>query len=786
MRVFLRDLTLSLRLAFKRPAWTAVIVLTLGLGIGVNSAIFSLYNAAVLRPLPVRDVERLNLLQKSSKEGLRNSFSYAEYAYLRDHNRAFSTLVAHSWDRLSLADESTGQVEEVSAVTVSASYFRMLTSSLLIGRGFSDRDEKPGSDPVVILSHRFWERRCGANGDIVGKSVLLNERSFTVVGVCSKTFRGLNLHIPDVFVPLAARTLLRPASVGQADGRLQLFAIRSVNVTIPQAEAQINSVAAALRETYPGPHQEWKLVLGSPQTNGPATFELAIVMSAVGLVLLIACVNVSNLILARASSRRKEFAVRASLGASRSRLVRLCLAESLVFSVLGGGLGVLTGHWMGNSLLAVTEVLTGVVLTPDWRVFAHALLLSVLSVLICGLSPALHGTRLNVSEVLKEESIVAGTHARSRRSLLVVSQVAASLSLLIVATLFLTSLYHARYADSGISADSVIQVGLERPADGKDRESQRIILQDELVARLRTVPGIDSVSLSINVPCGDRSAQERLAGDIRATVNHVSAGYFRVLGMRVLKGRDFTNEETQIEAHSAIVSESLAARLWPGRNPVGQFLDRSPGTERAEVVGVVNDTVWDTPKMCIYRPVSRNERSKSIVLVRASENPVAVMGSIRRSVLSIRNDLQPRISRLQTNIDDRLRGSKADATVWGTLAILALALATVGIYGVVNYATSQRIREIGIRMALGATPREILQVLVFGGLRPVLIGCALGVTLAALASRFFVSRLHGLSPLDPGIYLTVSLFIGSVALLSAYLPARRAARTDPLQALRHS
>jgi predicted permease len=784
MRMFFRDLSLSLRLVFKRPGFTAIIVLTLGLAIGVNSAIFSLYNSVMLRPLPVKEASRLIRLQKSAKDGLRQSFSYPEYSHFRDHNRVFSALAAQSWDQLSYAEESSGHFEEISALNVSSNYFSMFVSGMHLGRSFLQSEDRPGSNPVVILSYRFWERRFGADPGVLGTSVLLNERSFTVVGVCSKTFRGFLLHTPDVFVPLAARAVLKPASLNDPGSAwLQLFAVQRPGLAAAEAQSQLDAVGEDFRRTYAKPNEEWKVVLTPLQINGPAAFEIIILMSAVALVLLIACVNVSNLILARANSRRKEFALRAAVGASRGRLVRLCLAESLVLGLLAAGFGMLAGHWMAGSLLAVTEVLPDVVLTPDWRVFAHALALCVVTILGCGLSPALRGTRFSVSEVLKEEGIIAGAGARRRRNILVTSQVAASLALLIVGTLFLKSLYHARYADSGINTEGVIELRVNLKGEGQPNESEPSALHNELIARLRRVPGSDLLSYSLTVPCGNRSAHEQVTPDLRATANQVSAGYFQVVGMRILKGRDFTEYEVQAQARSAIVSESLAERLWPGGNPVGQVIGTG-GTQRAEVIGVVNDTIWDTPRLCVYRPISQQQKSSSTILIRTSEEPAAVMGLIRREVLSLRSDLRPQISQLERKVEEHLRGSKADATAWGALAALSLALAVVGIYGVVSYATSQRTREVGIRIALGATPAGIVRAVIFGGLRPVLFGSAIGILLAAVASRFFVARLHGLSPLDPVVYLGVSLFLASVALLATYLPARRAARTDPLDALR--
>jgi len=785
MRTLFRDLAHSSRLLLSRPGFTIIVVLTLGLGIGVNSAIFGLYDAVILRPLPVKDVDRMNRIQKSLKDGLHSQFSYPEYLALTEQNQVFSSLIAQSWGSVSLCRESTGQVEQVSALSVSPSYFPAMTSQFHMGRNFTENaNTQTPSEPEVIVSYGFWQRHFSGEPGVMGESVLLNEHPFTVIGVCSENFRGFNLHTPDVFVPLSAQALLKPAQFAEDDGWIALFGVLAPGVSIPKAEAQLTRIALNLQEGTGLDRTPWKAALTSAQDSGPAAFEVIILMSAVGLVLLLACANVSNLILAQSNSRRREFAVRASLGASRVCLVRLCLSESLLLGLLSGGLGILIGQWMASSLIAVTEVLPNAVITVDWRILVHALVLCLVTVMLCGLSPALRGTQLDISQVLKEEGVTAGTGARTRRNFLIASQVAASLALLIVAGLFLKSLFNARYADSGINTDGVIQLTVDLRSEGKAKDPRVPALHRELIARLKALPGSQAVSYSIGVPGGNGSGTEQAAANLRVSANRVSADYFRVLGMHLLMGRAFTEREVETGSNTAVISHSLAVRLWPRGNPIGQFLDRSGGAERAEVIGVVKETVWDRPKMCIYLPITESQKGESSILIRVSGDTVPLMGMIRRSVLSVQEDVQPEISLLQKQLDASLRGSWADAMVWTTLAAISLLLATVGIYGVVSYATSQRTREVGIRMALGASPGEILRLVLVGGFRPVLAGSLVGIVLAGLASRFFMTRLHGLSPLDPTVFVGVSVFLVMVAMASACLPARRAARIDPLTALR--
>jgi putative ABC transport system permease protein len=782
MRV-LNNVRFGVRLLIRQPLFAASVICTLALGIGANSAIFSLFNAVVLRPLPVREPERLLRLQLQSKQGARTSLSYTEYLHLRDENEDVSTLVAHSQGRLVLTHRRSGDTAGISTEFASANYFDLFEAPVMIGRPFSKAEDLPGADPVLMLSHRIWVSHFDADPGIVGGQAIVNGLPFTIVGVCSKEFTGITRRAADVYVPIAAQSILKPSALSRPDFNwLQVFAVLNPEVVAERAQASLSVTVAGLAQ---GSEPVERVALVSPHPGGPGTVELILVNGSVGLILLIACANVSNLMLVRAYGRRREFAVRVSLGATRRHLISQCLAEGLILALLGALLGILVGYWMADSLVTATGVLGDLDVRPDSRVFAYALFLALVALFAFGSGPALRGTRFDVNQVLKEESSLSGFRAPFRRRLLVTCQVGASVSLLIVAGLLAKGFYTARFADRGFSAERVVQVALTF-TDAASEQGKGDILRQELLQSLGSSATVEATGCALNPPYGNRPRIEELQSpQLRVGVNRISGEYFRAVGMRLIAGRNFTEQEIAAGNQVAIVSESLARRLWPTGDAVGRAFATSGEPFPSQVVGIVNDLISNEPRLYVYRPLRFRDAKDATILIRTTIDPQSLISSLSRELPTLDRAVLPEVQLLKRNFDDQMKGAHADTVFWGSVALLAIVLATVGMYGVVSSSTMQRTREIGVRMALGATSRTILRMLLLQGLPPVAIGLSAGLILAAVASRVLTARLHGLSPLDPSVYVGVCLLVGLVALTAAYLPARRAALTDPLQAVRY-
>ena len=785
LRTILSDIRCAFRGLLQRPGFSAAVVLTLALGIGVNTAIFSLYNAVVLRPLPVEHPDRLVRLLVLSKKETRPGFSYPEYVHFQKGPEAFETVVAQSWGTLQLTDAGTGDVEPIPTLFVSASYFSVVSCPMTLGRVFTPEDDRPGSELTAILGYGAWRKRFGADPEIVGRPIVLNGRSFTVIGVAGSKFTGLLGHPPDLFVPVTVQSVLKPGLFQRPDSSwLQLFATLKAGTEIQEAVPLVNAAATAFFLTQ-ATDDDATIAVVPAGGGGPKAVEFAIVMVAVMLVLVIACANVSNLVMSRVISRRKEFAVRISLGARRFDLICHCLAESLVLALLSGAVGLLVGYWMIETFLASTGIFYEALdLRPDIRVLGYGLFLALAAVFFFGSGPALRGTRMNANQVIKEEACLSGLYSPWRRNVLVTCQVAASLLLLVTAGLLLKGLHLVQSGSTGLVAEGVVHFELDLESAGYDSSKARLFHQTVL-ANLHSLPGIKSVSYASKVPCSWQRDVEHLSSEnLRVGVNSVSNGYFDTLGMTVLRGRDFTYDDGASESRVAIVSESLARRLWGNQDPVGQTVQTTELPFTHQVIGVVNDLTLEEPRASLYRPVVRGSESSTTVLIKASGDPRAVIKAVRLKLQAFDQGLQPDIALLQRSIDAISSEARADAILAGSLGLLSLALAVTGLYGVVSFASRRRAREVGIRLALGARPADILSMMVWQGIRPVAIGIVLGIVLAGLASRLLISNLYGLSPTDLGVYLGLSAFLALVALGAIFLPARRAARADPLQTLR--
>ena len=824
-----QDVKYSVRTLLKRPGFTAIVVTTLALGIGVNAALFTTFNL-FLRPKPVTDPQ--TLVRLTFEGGRREDrFSFPDYAYIRDHNQSFSGVIAAQEEEHFLLGENRSNIgpEEVLGNFVSDNYFATLGGRTHCGRFFTAAENSVmGRDAVVVLTYKFWQRRFGGDAQIVGQTLLLNGKTFTVIGVTSPDFVGLRYQMPDLWLPLAMRGAMptvyfedvAPEERDWYGARefpwLTLHARLNPGTTAVQARSEMNVLLAQLDTgSSDGPKPSIGVYpINEIKHENELWGLMALVMGASGLVLLIACFNIANMQLARAISRQKEIGVRLCLGAGRWRLVRQLLTESLLLAGAGGVAGVLLAWWSLNLFLSVVLARYGggdvtrlaFDLTPDWRVLAFSFGVALLSGIAFGLVPALRATQPDLIGVIKSEG--ANATGRSSRSglssALVVAQLSICLVLLIPAGLLLRSVQRVLATDPGFAANKLISVGYSLELSGYD-DARAKMFQQQLIARLAALPGVQSVSLDREfdgravVTLLDQASNPRKQfSDV--PVEAIPATYLETIGTPILAGRNFTFDEVNAKAAVAIVSESTARNLWPAESPLGKLVrleepERNGGSRvlysSAQVIGVARDNqmfrVGQIPPTFFYLPGETPGESDTTLLVRTSEDAAALKQVVRRETYALEPVLRLFISTFDENIakDSSVVSAQAashGATFLGTLALL---LASVGIYGVMAWSVVQRTREIGIRMALGAQSYNVLALVLRQGMKLVLLGIAIGVPASLAAAQLLKSMMFGLSAADALTIGAVTTLLIGVTLIACYLPARRATHVDPVETLRH-
>jgi predicted permease len=813
----LQDIRYGFRTLLNSPAFTIVAALSLGLGIGANTAIFSLVNVALLRPLPVREADRLASVFLTDQRNPGNlPLSDLNYQDLRDQNEVFTEMAAFTFAQLNY---STGaESEQIGAQVVSGNYFSLLGAEPALGRGFS-AEEGTSMVPVTVISYGFWDRRMGKDPHVIGKTLTLNRTPFTIVGVAPRGFAGTLLGGgPDVWVPMAMHDVVQPNFDWYNQRRgLFLFAFGRLkpSVTLEQATANLKTVFARLEQAYPADNKgrsAGAVALLDARLNpngqgGPVIVQIAaILMAVVGIVLLIACANIANLLLARASRRRKEIAIRLALGASRRRLVRQLLAESLLLAGLGGGLGILLAFWTTSALSGADLPLPIPVddtLVIDGRVLGFTAGLALLTGILFGLAPAIQGSRPDVVPVLKNETVPAGTGHRGLRAVfnmrqaLVVAQIALSLLSLVAAGLFVRSLRDAQAIDPGFETEGVLVMTFNLGREGYTPERGQLFFQ-QVAERASSLPGVQGAAVAQNPPLAggflrsvfpegqDTTQQER----VLVRVNSVSPGYFATIGTPLLRGRDFTNSDTTGAPSVVVINEVMAEQFWPGQDAIGRRFKFFGDQDFTTVIGIARNAkyggVAEQPIPFIYQPLRQNYTPAAALHVRAAGNAAALATHVRQTVREIDPTLSVfNVRTLEEQVSQSLQPLRFNVILLTTFGALALLLASIGLYGVANYSVTQRTREIGVRMALGARPSSVLRLVLGHGLVLVGVGLGLGLLLALVATAFVPpDLLLNVNPRDPVTFVSTSVLLAIVAMLASYLPARRATRIDPLIALR--
>jgi macrolide transport system ATP-binding/permease protein len=810
-----QDLRYAVRVLGKSLSFAAVAILAVALGVGVNTGTFSVLNGVALKQLPVPRAEQIVSVDQVFHGKFRRNlygepglFSYSEYENYRANSHVFSGLLAYA---PFLGDVPLGgdRPEQLMGVETSCNFFEVLDERPALGRTFvADDCRAPGASAVVVLSDDLWRSRFGADPQIVGKSISLNRTKFVVIGIAARGFNGLDPWPSQFWAPVTMQKALEPdTDLFSADntGWLALLGRMQPGVPLSQVRVDLGLIAARIDQQYPGRTTTLAIrratFMGRSEERSTALSIGAVLLAAVGLVLLIACANVANLLLARASARQKEIAVRLSIGAGRGRIIRQLLTESLLIAFLGGTLGSLLAFWSAESITRylLAHLPSGfprlmLNVSPDLHVWGYSLALTTLTGIVFGLAPALHATRQDLSTAVKGDSEgLAGKAASGGmlRSTFIGVQMAVSMILLIAAGLLLRGLYVAQTADPGFEMKGITQARYDLPSQGYKQDRAQAF-QRELIARVAALPGVDEVEQARAMPLGNQflgtgltptgETQER-----QFEFNVVSPGFFAMLGMPMARGRTFTESEAQSEAPVAIVTEFTARRLWPGQDPIGKTMHDEK--KEYQVVGVVKDSqashLGHTDGLFIYMPAGPTEQSTLQLLVRSKGRDVATIDGIRETARTLDPDLIVNVAKLQDNLELWRTPSRIVASLSSVLGALALLLAAIGVHGVVSYGVSRRIREIGIRMTLGADRREMVTLVLRQALRPVVIGVAVGIGGCAAVSQVLSDVLYGVGLHDPIAFIGMPLFLLGVAFLASYIPARRASRVEPMVALRY-
>ena len=820
---FQQDLRGGLRMLKKSPGFTFVAVLSLALGIGANTAIFTIISAVFLHPLPVEEPSRLaemftrdTLTLDAETNRQLTPTSLPNYEDYRDQNTVFTGLAAVTF-LVPLNWGGQAEPEQLNASLVSGNFFDVLGVKPYRGRTFvADGDKKLGANAEVVLSYSLWARRFGSDDKLVGQTITLNATPYTVVGVAPPSFKGIvSLNRPDVlWIPISMRDYVLTGQLKAHENSRRMRWISIVGrlkqqVNVPEAQAAMKTIAAGLEKEYPRDNKGRTVELfplneSALGINQRQQFSLAggVLMGVVGLVLLIACVNLANLLLAQAAKREKELSIRAAMGAGRFRLVRQLLTESTILSLMGGLAGLLVAYWGRNVLWSFRPpfLLDGSIdLSFDSRVLGFTLVISLLTGLVFGIIPAIKASGTDINEILKvggRGGTLGWTHNRLR-GLLVISEIALALVALVGSGLFLRSMQNAQQFNPGFESQNLFQLLFDLGALRYDEDHGQQFFRD-VVERAKSVPGVVDASVSANGVFGDGilgtifREGEQMDPNNRGTLigfDDVTPGHFETMRIPLLGGRDFTAFDRENSTPVVVVNEAMAKLVWPGQEAIGKRFAIVLTPNLFQVVGVVGTTVvgriGEDPQPVAYFPMRQQYSPGAALVVRTTGNPERLLGAVRTQVQQIDKNLAfTNGQTVQQILGQGLWAARMGAALLGLFGALALILASIGIYGVLAYSVAQRTSEIGLRMALGAQPRQVLGLVLKQGMLLALIGAAVGVLAALPVARLASGLLYGVSATDPLTYGGITLLLMGVALLACYLPARRATRIDPLVALR--
>lgn len=810
MENFLQDLRFGIRMLLKSPGFTFVAVVALALGIGANSAIFSVVNAILLRPLAYERPEDLVLINHNyPKINLRASVSAFGYVHYRDNAKSFESIAAQTGWPVNLT--GLGEPERLAGTAISTNFFQTLGVKPALGRTFAPGEDEAGKNHVVVLSHAFWQRRFGGSTATLNSTLTLNGESYTVVGIMPATFEfGREMgQVFDLWSPLTF-TPQQLSSNSLTFEFLSVLARLKPGVSITQAQAEMDTIAANLRQQYMqgADASNWNLLLQPFRELivGDIRPMLLLLLGAVALVLLIACANVANLLLARGAARQKEIAIRNALGAGRSRIVRQLLTESLLLALIGGALGLALGYFGVKVLVALNEsrIPRANELGLDPIVFGFTALVSLLTGVLFGIFPALQLSRDDLQETLKEGGRSGAGGVRSRvRSALVVIEMAMALVLLISAGLLIKSFIRVQQVNPGFKPENLLSLQLALP-DLKYREpAQRDAFFKDLIERVRALPGVTSVGASSILPMSgsNSSGSFQIEGRILPPGQSSPHGdrwsattdYYKTMGIPLVRGRYFEDRDSAEAPGVAIIDETMARKYWPDEDPVGKRITFEGGRDNPrwrEIVGIVGHVkhrgLEGESRVQYYIPYQQRPQSSMFLVVRTSGDPSSVAGSVRSSVLSIDRDLPVfRVKTMEQYVSESMTQRRFAMYLFGIFAVIALVLAAVGLYGVMAYSVTQRTHEIGVRMALGARRQDVVAMVVRQGM--VLAGAGLVVGLGAAfgLTRLMAALLFGVNVRDVTTFVLISLILGAIAFMASLVPARRATKVDPLIALRY-
>ena len=813
MNSFWQDVRYSLRMIAKAPGYAAIAVLTLALGIGANTTIFSWINSTLLNPIPGL-ASPSEVVALSLGRGTDNPFpfTYPDFESMRDGQQSFVGITAANIAPMSLTGK--GKPERVWGMVASANYFDLLGVRPILGRGFlPEEDTKPGGAPVAVISYRLWQTHFGANPDVVGQTLEINQHPYTIVGVTPAVFQGSQTGLrSEIWIPIMMEEQLMPQGDLIHDHHyFWLTALGRLKPGVRPEQAQEEMTLRLKREAknYPEEHKGHDSVSVYPLWRNPfganqfLSTLLPMLMTIAGLVLLLACANVANLMLVRSVARRREIAIRLSLGANRWRLVRQLLVESLILALAGGLVAFALTFWTAGTFMKFvpkTDFPISLGMRVDHTVLLATMVISLLTGVIFGILPALRASGEAPIAVLKEDTGSASGGMRKARlaSALVVAQISLSLLLLICAGLFIRSFMSAQQINPGFNAHNVLIATYDLFTGGYS-EASGVEFDRQLVAKLEAQPGIQSVALSSRVPLGFGGGSTAVNPEgyvsqanesMETQVAIVTPNYFQTLQIPLVKGRDFTPQDTKSSQRVVIVSETFVNRYWPNQEALGKQLNSDLTHEWFTVVGVARDSkvngLNEKPTPFLYLPQYQVYRATMIVLARTNGDPLAAGKTVEKTIHELNADLVVfDITTLELREQIASFGQRVAGTFVGAFGLLALVLAAVGIYGVTSYTTRQRTHEIGIRMTLGASKQDVLRLVLGHGLRLTLIGVILGLAASFALTRFLTSLLLGVTSTDALTFSSVALLLCAVALLACFIPARRAMRVDPMVALRY-